>query len=160
MKLNLSPKIFSLQFLFSKIELVIDIRPLSRILLCPIYRHSKEGWFEITCSARALAPSYPILLLKTLKNLRDLFLLKALESSLAPETPIWFLLRSKTSSMLLNGNTSASDLIPSFPKKFLDKFRTLMLLLKDALLGSNASWRRSANSFCSPFPESETLVIC
>jgi len=57
-----------------------DLRPLSRILLCPISRNSKDGELATIFYATARAPSYAILLLKRLRYFRDLLFFKATES--------------------------------------------------------------------------------
>ena len=158
MKLNLKPRIFILEFLLLIIASVIDIKPLSLILLWPTYTHSSEGWFMKIFSAKAFAPSYPILLLKTFKNFRDLLFLRETASSLAPDTPSWFLLRSKTSMILLWGKTYDKALIPSFPMKFLDKFKTFIWLLNAYLLGSNANTMIWAKFLFRPFPDSDRFV--
>ena len=144
MKLNLSPRIFSFDSLFVIRQSTRDFNPLSLILLWPISKNYSLGWFLTIFSEMALAPSYPILLLKMFRYFNDLLLARELASSKAPETPIKFLLKSKTSRILLWGRIYVKAFNPSFPKLFLERSSTLILLLNSALLGSRAKTRASA----------------
>lgn len=123
-KLNLNPKTRRLEFVFDFIPFTKASNPLSRILLCPIYKNYNLGWVVKILSAIDLAPSYPILLLKTFKYFKLLLFLRDFARASAPETPMLHLLRSRTSSRSLCGITVAKSLTPSLSILFLDRSKT------------------------------------
>lgn len=126
-KLNLNPRVDTLDYLFSFNPSVIANNPLFLILLLPRSTNSNVV-LTLNVVPNSLAPSNPIRLKKRFNFLSVEFFLNAKAMLLPPETPTLLPDKSKNSKVVFDSKKALKTLAPSLFKLFLLKFKTFNLI--------------------------------
>lgn len=126
-KLNLNPRVDTLDYLFSLNPSVIANNPLFLILLFPKSTNSKVVLI-LNVAPNSLAPSNPIKLKNRFNYLSVEFFLNANAILFPPDTPTLLPDKSKNSIVVFDSKKVLNTLAPSLFKLFLLRFNTFNLI--------------------------------